>query len=305
MIDLAGSEKASSQDMRRKEGAYINKSLLTLGTVISRLSSGHPPTETSPTPYSTPTTTASTNHIPYRDSKLTRLLQPSLSGGGYITILATICGGKSFSSETLSTLQFAKRAKKIPAKAVQMDSFLDGLDGDHPELRRMVEEYKSQIEDLKRQLTEAQSQQANVEEMNSLKVQREQLNNRIERLSVLALAAGDSRNPIVQQVTPSPSNFSNIQTIAALESELQTRYDYCEILENKVENLKREKREELNEWKKKVDEKDKMIAVLKRQLQGNNLPRIDTKVAISAGSSPVSAGATSYLRSFNPFGRGG
>ena len=200
MIDLAGSEKASSQDMRRKEGAYINKSLLTLGTVISRLSSGHP-TETSPTPYSTPTTT-NTNHIPYRDSKLTRLLQPSLSGGGYITILATICGGKSFSSETLSTLQFAKRAKKIPAKAVQMGSFLDGLDGDHPELQRMIDEYKAQIEALKHQLTEAQARQANTEEMDSLTVQREQLNNRIERLSVLALAAGDSRNPIVQQVYP-------------------------------------------------------------------------------------------------------
>ena len=197
MIDLAGSEKASSQDMRRKEGAYINKSLLTLGTVISRLSSVHP-TETSPTPYSTPTT-PNTNHIPYRDSKLTRLLQPSLSGGGYITILATVCGGKSFSSETLSTLQFSKRAKKIPVKAVQMASYHEGTGAD-PELRRMVEEYKTQIEDLKRQLSEAQIQQVNVDEMNSLKVQREQLNNRIERLSVLALAAGDSRNPIVQQV---------------------------------------------------------------------------------------------------------
>ena len=203
MIDLAGSEKASSQDMRRKEGAYINKSLLTLGTVISRLSSGHPTdTSSSPTPYSTPTTTSSTNHVPYRDSKLTRLLQPSLSGGGYITILATICGGKSFSSETLSTLQFSKRAKKIPAKAVQMASFLDGLDGDHPAIQRMIDDYKTQIEELKRQLTEAQTQQVNVEEMNSLKVQREHLNNRIERLSVLALAAGDSRNPIVQQVCP-------------------------------------------------------------------------------------------------------
>jgi len=130
---------------------------------------------------------------------LTRLLQPSLSGGGYITILATICGGKSFSSETLSTLQFAKRAKKIPAKAVQMASFLDG---DHPELQRMIDEYKAQIEALKHQLMEAQARQANVEEMDSLTVQREQLNNRIERLSVLALAAGDSRNPIVQQVYP-------------------------------------------------------------------------------------------------------
>jgi hypothetical protein len=52
-----------------------------------------------------------------------------------------------------------------------------------------------------------------------------------------------------------------------------------------------------------VEEKDKMIAELKGQLGGNKLPRIDTKVPTSRGSSPVSAGAASYLRSFNPFGR--
>jgi hypothetical protein len=88
-----------------------------------------------------------------------------------------------------------------------------------------------------------------------------------------------------------------------LESELQTRYDYCEILENKVENLKREKREEMNESKKKLDEKDRVISELRKQLGGNKLPQIDTRVPTSAGSSPVSAGAASYLRSFNPFGR--
>src|SRR5579859_676877 len=201
MIDLAGSEKASLEDLRRKEGAYINKSLLTLGTVISRLTATPSAHNTSPTPFSTPSTPGTNaSHIPYRDSKLTRLLQPSLSGGGYITVLATICGGQKFGSETLSTLQFARRAKKIAAKAVQAESHLEGGFEGEMELRSQMESYKTEVENLKKQLRKEQLKKGNEEEMNELKVQREQLNNRIERLSVLALAAGDSRNPIVQQV---------------------------------------------------------------------------------------------------------
>ncbi len=70
-----------------------------------------------------------------------------------------------------------------------------------------------------------------------------------------------------------------------------------------MENLKREKREEISAWKKKTDEKDRIISELRKQLGGNKLPQIDTRVPTSAGSSPASAGAASYLRSFNPFGR--
>ena len=201
MIDLAGSEKGSAQDLRRKEGAYINKSLLTLGTVISRLTQSSGPS-TSPTPFSNQPSTPQANHIPYRDSKLTRLLQPSLSGGGYITLLATVCGGQKFSSETLSTLQFAKRTKKITAKPVQQESVPEqGFEGE-TYLRNLVADYKEQIEDLKNQLRIEQSRKSSSDhhDLIELKVQREQLNNRIERLSVLALAAGDSQNPIVQQV---------------------------------------------------------------------------------------------------------
>ncbi|GAB4860202.1 hypothetical protein Ancab_011681 [Ancistrocladus abbreviatus] len=71
LIDLAGSEssKAETTGLRRKEGPYINKSLLTLGTVIGKLSEGK------------------SSHIPYRDSKLTRLLQCSLSGRGHVLIV--------------------------------------------------------------------------------------------------------------------------------------------------------------------------------------------------------------------------
>ncbi|KAF2561815.1 hypothetical protein F2Q70_00014096 [Brassica cretica] len=69
LIDLAGSEssKAATSGLRRKEGSYINKSLLTLGTVISKL------------------TDRKASHVPFRDSKLTRLLQSSLSGHGRVS----------------------------------------------------------------------------------------------------------------------------------------------------------------------------------------------------------------------------
>lgn len=96
--DLAGSERATSQIDRRKEGSYINKSLLALGTVITKLSEN----------------TSNTNaHIPYRDSKLTRILQPSLNGGSMVSILCTIQLGSSVVGETTNTLRFGSRAKNI------------------------------------------------------------------------------------------------------------------------------------------------------------------------------------------------
>ncbi|RKO84700.1 kinesin motor domain-containing protein, partial [Blyttiomyces helicus] len=73
LIDLAGSEKATTDLDRRKEGAFINKSLLTLATVISKL-----------------TDEKSWGHVPYRDSKLTRILQSSLSGNARVAVICTI-----------------------------------------------------------------------------------------------------------------------------------------------------------------------------------------------------------------------
>ncbi|KAL7341687.1 kinesin motor domain-containing protein [Rhodotorula toruloides] len=101
LIDLAGSESATGQEERRKEGAFINKSLLTLGTVIGKLTD--------------PTT--STAHIPYRDSKLTRLLQPALSGNSRVAVVCTVSPDAEQATETLSTLKFAKRAKMVVTKA--------------------------------------------------------------------------------------------------------------------------------------------------------------------------------------------
>ncbi|KAK3131887.1 hypothetical protein QOZ80_6AG0512940 [Eleusine coracana subsp. coracana] len=103
LIDLAGSEssRAETTGVRRKEGSYINKSLLTLGTVISKLTDGK------------------AAHVPFRDSKLTRLLQSSLSGQGRVSLICTITPASSNSEETHNTLKFAHRAKHIEIQAVQ------------------------------------------------------------------------------------------------------------------------------------------------------------------------------------------
>jgi centromeric protein E len=98
LVDLAGSERVSktgASGSQLKEGAHINKSLLTLSTVISKLSEGKG------------------GHIPYRDSKLTRLLSTSLGGNARTAIMAAISPASRNREETKSTLQFASRAKKI------------------------------------------------------------------------------------------------------------------------------------------------------------------------------------------------
>ncbi|KAL5396797.1 hypothetical protein PMIN06_006581 [Paraphaeosphaeria minitans] len=155
LIDLAGSEKAADNKERRTEGSHINKSLLTLGTVIARLS-GDKDKATSDKDKS-----SKEKHLPYRDSKLTRLLQGALSGGALVSILCTIQIGASGSSaatnthigETLSTLKFASRAKNnIVSHAKKADESL-GAAGDAGS-RALLDRYRLEIEELRKQLEE-------------------------------------------------------------------------------------------------------------------------------------------------------
>ncbi|KAF8939321.1 hypothetical protein BGZ58_010032 [Dissophora ornata] len=125
LIDLAGSEKASSDVERRKEGAFINKSLLTLGTVISKL------------------TDDKGAHIPYRDSKLTRILQSSLSGNARVSVICTISPSFLNVDESHNTLKFAARVKKIVTKA-HTNQVMDD--------KALLEKYRREIGELKAQL---------------------------------------------------------------------------------------------------------------------------------------------------------
>jgi len=99
LVDLAGCErlkKSESVGIRMKEALHINSSLTALGKVISALD---PSLESS--------------HIPYRDSKLTRVLQNSLGGNSYTTVIATIHPKESYYEECLSSLQFANRCRNV------------------------------------------------------------------------------------------------------------------------------------------------------------------------------------------------
>lgn len=106
LADLAGSEninRSGAVNQRAKEAGLINQSLLTLGRVINSLSEKS-------------TLSSSVSHIPYRESKLTRLLQDSIGGKTKTTLIATISPAKMNLEETISTLEYASRAKNIQNK---------------------------------------------------------------------------------------------------------------------------------------------------------------------------------------------
>ncbi|KAH8117562.1 kinesin-domain-containing protein [Phellopilus nigrolimitatus] len=100
LVDLAGSEnigRSGAENKRAREAGMINQSLLTLGRVINAL-------------------VDRSSHVPYRESKLTRLLQDSLGGRTKTCIIATVSPARSNMEETLSTLDYAIRAKSIRNK---------------------------------------------------------------------------------------------------------------------------------------------------------------------------------------------
>lgn len=104
--DLAGSEKIFLEEFPNaqhlSELKNINLSLTTLGKVISKLSKSRTP-----------------QHVPFRDSKLTRLLQDSLGGNTRTCLIATISPTIDFIDESLSTLKFADRTKHVHVKVTR------------------------------------------------------------------------------------------------------------------------------------------------------------------------------------------
>jgi kinesin family member 11 len=127
LVDLAGSEniqRSGAENKRAAEAGLINKSLLTLGRVINAL-------------------VDKGSHIPYRESKLTRLLQDSLGGRTKTCIIATVSPAKSNLEETISTLDYAFRAKNIRNKP-QINSMISK--------KTLLKEFTAEIEKLKSEL---------------------------------------------------------------------------------------------------------------------------------------------------------
>ena len=125
LVDLAGSERQSKTNAtgdRLKEAQKINLSLSALGNVISALVDGR------------------STHIPYRDSKLTRLLQDSLGGNTKTVMIAAVSPADYNYDETLSTLRYASRAKNIKNKPTINEDPKDALLRQYEDEIKMLKE---------------------------------------------------------------------------------------------------------------------------------------------------------------------
>ncbi|XP_015582327.2 kinesin-like protein KIN-7O isoform X1 [Ricinus communis] len=145
LVDLAGSERAAktgAEGVRLKEGSHINKSLMTLGTVIKKLSEG---------------AESQGGHVPYRDSKLTRILQPALGGNANTAIICNITLAQIHTDETKSSLQFASRALRVTNCAHVNEILTDAA---------LLKRQKKEIEELRAKLQGSRSEHLEEEILN-------------------------------------------------------------------------------------------------------------------------------------------
>ena len=127
LVDLAGSERVNKDENlnanNNNETGYINKSLFALANVIKKLSENK------------------NNHIPYRDSKLTRLLSVALGGGSLVTIICNISPSANNYFQTVSTLRFASRAKNIRIKPEINERIIKK----YKQKKQILDEYKNNL----------------------------------------------------------------------------------------------------------------------------------------------------------------
>ncbi|PKU62954.1 kinesin-like protein KIN-4A [Dendrobium catenatum] len=148
LVDLAGSERAKrtgSDGLRFKEGVHINRGLLALGNVISALGDEKKRKDGA--------------HVPYRDSKLTRLLQDSLGGNSRTVMIACISPADINAEETLNTLKYANRARNIQNKPIVNRNLMSN------EMQRM----RQQLEYLQAELLCARGGGASTDQVQALK----------------------------------------------------------------------------------------------------------------------------------------
>jgi len=195
LVDLAGSERTritGAKGKQLEESKKINKSLSALGNVINAL------TETK----------GNINHIPYRDSKLTRLLEDSLGGNCITTLITMISPCQNFINETLSSLSFSKRAKKIRNRPVINEEIKH---------QTLIKQYEIQLKNLRNEIAKKD------EILNN--------NNLIKQINQL----NEDKNNIIKQLELTSQKYLNEKNEKKnLEKKIEMIKKNCD--ENKIEN---------------------------------------------------------------------
>lgn len=242
LVDLAGSErqaKTGATGQRLKEATKINLSLSTLGNVISSLVDGK------------------STHIPYRNSKLTRLLQDSLGGNSKTCMIANVGPADYNYDETISTLRYANRAKNIKNKAKINEDPKDAL----------LRQFQKEIEDLRKQLEEGVTDEEGGSEEESGS-EEEVVGEDGVRRKVKKKRGSDSKKKI------SKEKMVEIQAkIDADRKALESKKDMAEEERNKVKADLDKKESELRKFKEEQEQLEHKLAAIQRKIivGGENL----------------------------------
>lgn len=266
LVDLAGSERISktgTDQQGRIEGASINYALLILGNCISAL------------------TESKGGHVPYRDSSLTKLLRDSIGGNAKTLMIATLGPADYNFTESISTLRYAERAKKIQNKPrVNMDP-KDALLMQYQEELQRLQAQVNGASNTKKAPTEAElksmeeklekQRQKLSEASNIAKEERETLEKKIaekkkkiekekekqkqftERLNELKQFLVKGSDELVAQTE------KNDQKIAAIREKLRKREEYAKNMQKEID-MKKRKKSEVIEQCKTAEEKVKVVS---------------------------------------------
>lgn len=252
MIDLAGSERASqtnNKGMRMIEGANINRSLLALGNCITALSS-------------------CVAFVPYRDSKMTRLLKDSLGGNCRTAMIANVSPTHLNYEDTHNTLKYAKRASNIKTKAVRNVVRANCHVSKYTDI---IKELRSEISELKGKLAGAHGVNPPTEgpaageveglDVQSAKWKQELIVNFEERVKIKRQLIDCAHEAQTQQVQKSHAQVGISQWESA---RVQGEHDEFEAPQN-IRDLQ----EQLKSLKLGMTRKEEMTHVLEKQLVGN------------------------------------
>ncbi|XP_063727331.1 kinesin-like protein KIF3A isoform X2 [Symsagittifera roscoffensis] len=263
LVDLAGSERQSKTGAtgdRLKEATKINLSLATLGNVISALVDGK------------------SSHIPYRNSKLTRLLQDSLGGNSKTMMCANIGPAEYNYDETISTLRYANRAKNIKNKPKINEDPKDA----------MLRKFQEEIEELKKKLAEggqlsgsdddgeeSESEEEEYVDENGTKQTRKKPKKKkkskmlsSEKMEELKRVIEAERHKLFSQVDMEESEKNQVQLqLAKKEAELSRAQQEQDALQERLEALKRKVLVGGVDLLEKAQEQERLLEESAKELQ--------------------------------------
>ncbi|CUM56278.1 unnamed protein product [Debaryomyces fabryi] len=232
LVDLAGSEninRSGAVNQRAKEAGLINQSLLTLGRVINSLSDRS-------------LSSSNTSHIPYRESKLTRLLQDSIGGQTKTALIATISPAKINLDETISTLEYASRAKNIQNKP-QLGQDCDLM------LKKIL------LKDMSKEIAKLNNDLIATRNKNGIWMDENNYNTLIENNDIIKAELKES-NSIISGLNMKLSQLSNLKKTTELNNKnYKNKINEYQLKVKNLENI------EVSN-KKQISDQESMISML-------------------------------------------